>query len=92
MTTPGPRLLVVDRESASGDGLCSSLSLAGFDVHITTEGASALRVARQVDPSLVVLDVTMPDLDVFAFPRLQRGTGRRVPVEFLSAREDVDAA
>ena len=88
MTTPEARLLVVDDEPNIRELLATSLRFAGFEVHTAADGAGALRVARQVDPDLVVLDVMLPDMDGFAVTRRLREKGQHVPVVFLTARDD----
>ncbi|MCR6493424.1 response regulator transcription factor [Cellulomonas sp. P24] len=88
MTTPEARLLVVDDEPNIRELLATSLRFAGFEVHTAADGAAALRVARQVELDLVVLDVMLPDMDGFAVTRRLREKGQHVPVVFLTARDD----
>jgi two-component system OmpR family response regulator len=57
-------------------------------VHSAGDGASALRLVREVDPDLVVLDVMLPDMDGFTLTRRLREKGHHVPVVFLTARDD----
>ena len=45
---------------------------------------------RQTQPDLVILDVMLPDLDGFEVCRRLRSDGSRVPVLFLTARDDTD--
>jgi len=85
---PEARLLVVDDEPNIRELLATSLRFAGFEVHAAADGASALRLARQVEPDLVVLDVMLPDMDGFAVTRRLREKGQHVPVLFLTARDD----
>ncbi len=88
MTTPEARLVVVDDEPNIRELLATSLRYAGFEVHAAGDGAGALRLVREVDPDLVVLDVMLPDMDGFAVTRRMRETGRHTPVLFLTARDD----
>ena len=81
---PEARLLVVDDEPNIRELLATSLRFAGFEVF----GASALRLARQVEPDLLVLDVMLPDMDGFTVTRRLREKGQHVPVLFLTARDD----
>ncbi|MGW6132471.1 response regulator transcription factor [Cellulomonas sp. NPDC055163] len=85
---PEARLLVVDDEPNIRELLATSLRFAGFEVHAAADGASALRLARQVEPDLVVLDVMLPDMDGFTVTRRLREKGQHVPVLFLTARDD----
>jgi len=88
--TPSPeaRLLVVDDEPNIRELLATSLRFAGFEVHAAGDGQTALRLAKAVEPDLVVLDVMLPDLDGFAVTRRLRERGQFVPVLFLTARDD----
>ncbi len=85
---PEARLLVVDDEPNIRELLATSLRFAGFEVHAAADGGSALRLARDTDPDLVVLDVMLPDMDGFTVTRRLREKGQHVPVLFLTARDD----
>jgi two-component system OmpR family response regulator len=85
---PEARLLVVDDEPNIRELLATSLRFAGFEVYAAADGAAALRLARQVEPDLVVLDVMLPDMDGFTVTRRLREKGQHVPVLFLTARDD----
>ncbi|WP_291753057.1 response regulator transcription factor [Cellulomonas sp. 73-92] len=87
-TMPEARLLVVDDEPNIRELLATSLRFAGFEVHAAADGHSALKLAKDVEPDLVVLDVMLPDLDGFAVTRRLRERGQFVPVLFLTARDD----
>ncbi|RHA43924.1 response regulator transcription factor [Cellulomonas rhizosphaerae] len=85
---PEATLLVVDDEPNIRELLATSLRFAGFDVHSAADGASALRLAREVEPDLLVLDVMLPDMDGFTVTRRLREKGQHTPVLFLTARDD----
>ena len=53
-------------------------------------GREALDAVARRPPSVVVLDVTMPDLDGVTVVRRMRDQGVDIPVCILSARDDVD--
>ena len=40
-----------------------SLSKAGYRVSVAGDGARALEIARSVDPSVIILDIVLPDAD-----------------------------
>ncbi|GIG27692.1 response regulator transcription factor [Cellulomonas marina] len=82
------RLLVVDDEPNIRELLATSLRFAGFEVHAAADGGAALRLARETEPDLVVLDVMLPDMDGFTVTRRMREKGQHVPVLFLTARDD----
>ncbi|RMI08801.1 response regulator transcription factor [Cellulomonas triticagri] len=85
---PEARLLVVDDEPNIRELLATSLRFAGFEVHAAADGGAALRLAKQVQPDLLVLDVMLPDMDGFTVTRRLREKGQHVPVLFLTARDD----
>lgn len=57
------RAVVVEDMEAVARAISSILNLDGFEqVQVVTDAREALRVIRQVDPELVVLDIRMPHL------------------------------
>jgi two-component system response regulator MprA len=83
------RLLVVEDDMGLRDVLRRALSLAGYEVRLSGEGAEALaEVARSV-PDVVVLDVGLPDIDGLEVCRMLRRQGNRVPVLMLTARDAI---
>ena len=87
-TTPEARLVVVDDEPHIRELLATSLRFAGFEVHAAGDGNAAMRLARDVRPDLMVLDVMLPDMDGFTVTRRLREAGQHVPVLFLTARDE----
>ena len=71
MSTPPLRTLVVDDEQLAREELCFLLEQAG-DVEIVGQagdGPSALRIAGELKPDLLFLDVQMPGLNGFEVAR-----------------------
>jgi two-component system OmpR family response regulator len=89
---PGERVLVVDDETYILDLLQSWLSFLGFDVRTASSGTEALVIAAEFRPQLLVLDVTMPDIDGFELCRQIRERGERAGVVFLTARNSREDA
>ena len=91
MTEPmSKRILVVDDEPNIREVICFALERAGMTTTTARNGAEALRVVQREAPSLIVLDIGMPELDGLEVCRQLRRTSD-VPVLFLSARdEEVD--
>lgn len=56
------RVLVVDDNAGHRYLLRHALSRAGFEVREAETGADALRLAREVRPNVVLLDVQLPDM------------------------------
>ncbi|MFT0761606.1 response regulator transcription factor [Scrofimicrobium sp. R131] len=89
LPAPEARLLVVDDEPNIRDLLASSLRFAGFEVREAADGAGAYHEAQEFHPDLIVLDVMLPDMDGFTVTRRIRDAGMRIPVLFLTARDDM---
>ena len=90
ITSPEARLLVVEDEPNIRELLATSLRFAGFEVHVAADGATALKQAAEHEPDLVVLDVMLPDMDGFTVTRKLRGSGRLLPIVFVTARDSVE--
>ena len=88
MTEPEASILVVDDEPNIRELLATSLRFAGFEVRSAPDGSTALRLAREAAPDLVLLDVMLPDMDGFTVTRRLREKGQTMPVLFLTARDD----
>jgi two-component system, OmpR family, response regulator len=84
------RVLVVDDEPNLAELLTSALRYEGWDVSTALDGQSALRLARETDPDVVVLDVMLPDIDGIQVLRRLRAQRPGLPVLFLTARDSVE--
>ena len=60
-----PRALVVDDEAPIVEVVRSYLADAGMDVAVARDGPSAVRLARELRPDIIVLDVMLPGFDGF---------------------------
>ena len=90
VTASQPHVLVVDDEERVRRTLERALRLEGFAVSTASGGREALEAVAQRPPAVIVLDVTMPDLDGVSVVRRLRAGGIDVPVCILSARDEVD--
>ena len=80
-------ILVVEDDLTLLDTLEYNLSNEGYGVITAVDGLTALEVAREQQPDLVVLDLMLPRLDGFEVcRRLRRETS--VPILMLTARAD----
>ncbi|MEA2350428.1 MAG: two-component system, OmpR family, response regulator MprA [Thermoleophilaceae bacterium] len=89
MTSRDPLVLVVDDDASVRQALERALSLEGFAVATAAGGQAALASVAERPPAVMVLDVTMPDLDGVSVVRKLRAEGIDVPVCILSARDEV---
>jgi DNA-binding response OmpR family regulator len=83
-------ILVVEDEQAIASFVSLYLKNAGYAVRAVTTGAGALNAVASEMPSLIVLDLNLPDMDGVEICRRIRKTSD-VPILMLTARdEDVD--
>jgi DNA-binding response OmpR family regulator len=82
-------VLLVDDDARIRKAVGTGLTLEGFEVVPASGGRAALAAVEAVDPAVVLLDLTMPDLDGLEVLRRLRADGREVPVCVLSARDEV---
>ena len=83
-------MLVVEDEASIASFVSLYLKNAGYDVRAATNGADALASVQSQQPSLIVLDLMLPDIDGIEICRRIRQKSD-VPILMLTARdEDVD--
>jgi two-component system, OmpR family, response regulator MprA len=83
-------LLVVDDDENLLRMLRRGLAFAGYSVRTAEDGETALRLALEEEPDLIVLDVMLPEpLDGLEVTRRLRAGGSNVPVLMLTAREQL---
>jgi two-component system, OmpR family, alkaline phosphatase synthesis response regulator PhoP len=83
-------ILVVEDESSIASFVSLYLKNAGFAVRTAATGNEALASVRAESPSLIVLDLMLPDIDGIEVCRRIRTTSD-IPILMLTARdEDVD--
>jgi two-component system, OmpR family, alkaline phosphatase synthesis response regulator PhoP len=80
-------ILVVEDEEAIASFVAAYLRKDGFAVNATASGREALAFVRSDQPSLVILDLMLPDLDGMEVCRRIRETSD-MPVLMLTARDD----
>ncbi len=61
----------------------------GYSVTHTGDGVEALHLAQSGDVDLLILDIGLPGMDGFEVLETLRGTGSRLPVLILTARDSV---
>jgi two-component system, OmpR family, phosphate regulon response regulator OmpR len=80
-------LLIIDDDSRLSDMLTEYLGAAGFDVSCAGTGEGGIALAERQQPSAIILDVMLPDLDGFDVLRRLRRNGD-IPVLMLTAKGD----
>jgi len=88
----GAKLLLVDDESKNLDVLIGLLEPQGYNIVVALDGETALDIAGQVAPDLILLDVMMPGIDGYeTCHRLKADSVTQgIPVIFLTAKVETD--
>jgi CheY-like chemotaxis protein len=84
----GPRqtILVVDDDQVHRDLVCELLEPLGFNVLTAANGTTCLALVGERRPNLILLDISMPDMDGWTVARQLRLTLRERPaIIMLSA-------
>jgi len=83
-------IMVVDDQPANLKLMEGVLTQQGYNVHSFPRGRLALAAATKNPPDLILLDITMPEMDGFEVCRRLRAdaTLSSIPVIFLSALEE----
>jgi CheY-like chemotaxis protein len=81
------QVLVVDDKASSRELIRTVLESSGYAVSEAADGREALRVAQQVSPDLILLDLQMPALDGFGALEQLRADPRfaALPIVALTA-------
>ena len=93
LTTEGTTqsILVVDDEPHIVQILKFTLEKAGYQVFTATNGEEGLQKVKELQPSLVILDVMMPIMDGYEVCRKMREDFKmnQIPIIMLSAKGDL---
>ena len=84
------RILTVDDESSLTELLSMAMRYEGWEVATAGSGLDAVKVARDVRPDAIVLDMMLPDFDGLEVMRRIRTEQPDVPVIFLTAKDAVE--
>jgi two-component system response regulator MprA len=83
-------ILIVDDEPAVRQAVGRALTQKHYAVGMAADGEEALVTIAGNRLDLVILDVLMPGIDGLEVARRVRGSGNRVPILMLTAREAID--
>jgi DNA-binding response OmpR family regulator len=83
-----PRILIVDDEPEAIELVEFNLKQAGFEVLTAADGATALKKTRQLLPSLIVLDLMLPEMDGLEVCKVLRRdpATTTIPILMLTAK------
>ena len=82
--TPATRLLVVEDDPATLNGVAEYLRGCGFDVLLASTGQQALTLAMTCSPDVVVLDLGLPDIDGWEVSRQLKASPQTATVAIIA--------
>ncbi len=83
------KILVAEDDAQLNKILCACLSDRGYEATGCPDAAAALAKMDETHYDMIVTDVMMPGMDGFAFAAAVRATDKKIPILFLTAREDL---
>jgi signal transduction histidine kinase/CheY-like chemotaxis protein len=85
-------VLVIDDDPVQRDLMTRFLGKEGFHVRTAASGREGLRLARQIHPVAITLDVMMPEMDGWSVLRTLKSDAalRDIPVVMLTMVDDPD--
>lgn len=83
---PG-KVLIIDDDPVIVEAMSARLDCAGHEVHFASDGKSGLAAAEQLRPDVILLDITLPDMDGFEVNRRLKAAPdlADIPIIFVSA-------
>jgi DNA-binding response OmpR family regulator len=86
------QILLVDDNVTNLQVLHQTLDGRGYKLLVAKNGASALAIAEKAKPSLILLDIMMPEMDGYEVCRRLKGNPALsdIPIIYLSALKDTE--
>jgi len=88
--TEKKRILIIEDDKHIAQGLQLSLSLQGYETEIAGNGTLGLRLWKEWNPQLIVLDIMLPGLDGLSILRHIRMEDEKLPILIISAKGSSD--
>jgi DNA-binding response OmpR family regulator len=85
-------ILIVDYIPSNLDLLSRILSSSGFKVQLAEDGATAIDMAQETIPDMILLDISMPVMDGFETCEKLKADDRTntIPIIFITALDETD--
>ncbi|WP_286234032.1 response regulator [Thalassotalea sediminis] len=83
-------ILIVDDSSTNIRVICNQIKDLGHKIHIAKDGIQALELLTEIKPSMILMDISMPNMDGFeCCKRIKQSESRRdIPVLIISGSND----
>jgi DNA-binding response OmpR family regulator len=88
MVTRRPKILIVDDEPHLRTGLRRILNKEGYEAMIAADGETALKLAEEKKPDIVLLDIIMPGMDGREVCRRLREVATEAQIIYLTAKAE----
>ncbi len=82
------KMILAEDEKELNDLICTYLRRQGYEVFACFDGLQALEVFQNNQIDVVLSDIMLPRLDGFALAESIRETNEKVPIIFLTAKDD----
>jgi DNA-binding response OmpR family regulator len=94
MPTPAPKrkVLIVDDEAAVRTMMQRYISLSGYEVIQAANAAEGLKILESTPPDLILLDISLPDIDGLSVLRTLHEKYEKLPVIMLAGPTDIPKA
>ncbi len=82
------KILLIDDEPEIQDLLTLFMKIRGFDGYIAENGEEGIKMAAEILPDLILLDIMMPKVDGFKVQQAlkNRPDTERIPIIFITAK------
>lgn len=83
-----PRILLIEDNEPNRDMLSRRLERRGYEILTAETGKQGLSLARAEMPDLILMDITLPEIDGWEVTRLLKSdqSTRHIPIIALTAR------
>ncbi|HEY2933830.1 MAG TPA: sigma-54 dependent transcriptional regulator [Acidobacteriota bacterium] len=86
------RILIADDDSSSRESLRELVNSWGYEARAVANGAEALKIVNDYQPSLLITDLVMPQLDGIGLLRAVKDRLQTMPVVLLTAHGTIPTA
>ncbi len=87
-----PKILVIDDEEHMCWALERAMKQEGYQVLTTTRGRTGIDLIREEAPSLIILDLKMPEMDGMEVLKKAKELNPKLPVVMLTAHGTIETA
>ncbi len=85
-----PLILIIEDDKSLTKYLSDLLSENGYSVRVTPKGTEGIAIAEKINPSLIILDLNLPDMTGESVCAQIRKKNTKVPIIMLTAKTAVN--